>query len=293
MKKAILAIIALLACRAAISADYDFYANTVYPGAKLRPDVELYKVKQAGKGNPLAYERREVDWWPRNGVDFIAIKKGMPLRSWTLRAGPLKTIKGGNATPVLEEMTTLEAKQNCGDRFFRQIKGYLYPPATGKFTFVFAADDQGSLFLSTDEEPANKKRIAWNPVWAKHRRWNMFPSQTSAKILLEAGKRYYIEVVHQEQSNGDHVSVGWQGPSIDAITIIDGEFLSGLDGKRGTIVAERKTTPILGKRQAWSTPVQFKAHLIGFRGMGNTMTSKFGGGDGGPREPAICKGNFT
>ncbi|MBT3296061.1 MAG: hypothetical protein HN383_12380 [Verrucomicrobia bacterium] len=287
MHKAALTVLSLLACQAAIAADYDFYANTRYPGAKLRPDVELYDVKQPGGGDPLTYERREVDWWPRKGVDIIAVKKGMPLRTWTLRAGPLKTISAGDVKPVLEEMETLESKKNTGDRFFRRIRGYLYPPASGEFTFVFAADDQGSLFLSTDEKPENKKRIAWNSVWAKHRRWNMFASQTSEKILLEGGKRYYIEVVHQEQSFGDHVSVGWQGPSIDAITIIDGEFLSGMDGKRGTIVAERKTTPVVGKRQAWSAPGKFEAHLIGFRGMGNTMTSTFGGGDGGPREPGV------
>ncbi|MDE0840230.1 MAG: PA14 domain-containing protein, partial [Kiritimatiellae bacterium] len=256
MRKAIFTIIALLVCRAAMAADYDFYANTVYPGATRRPDVELYKVKQAGKGDPLAYERRDVDWWPRKGVDIIAAKKGMPLRTWTLRTGPLKVSDGAAVEPVLEEMETLEAKQNSGDRFFRRIRGYLYPPATGEFTFVFAADDQGSLFLSTDEKPENKKRIAWNAVRAKHRRWNMFASQTSEMIPLEAGKRYYVEVVHQEQSYGDHVSVGWKGPSIDAITIIDGEFLSGLDGKRGKIVAERKTTPTIGKRQAWSAPQQ-------------------------------------
>ncbi|MDP6110505.1 MAG: hypothetical protein QF473_40630 [Planctomycetota bacterium] len=47
--------------------------------------IELYKVKQAGKGDPLAYQRREVEWWPRKGVDIIAVKKGMPLRTWTLR----------------------------------------------------------------------------------------------------------------------------------------------------------------------------------------------------------------
>ena len=287
MKKYAFMTVVLLVCQWASAAGYDFYANTRYPGPELRQDVELYKVKQAGKGDPLAYERREVDWWPRKGVDIIAVKKGMPLRTWALRAGPLQTISAGEAKPVLEEMATLEAKSNAGDRFFRKIVGYLYPPASGEFTFVFAADDQGSLFLSTDETPENKKRIAWNSVLAKHRRWNMFASQTSEKIQLEAGKRYYIEVVHQEQTYGDHVSVGWKGPSIDAIAIIDGEFLSGLDGKRGTIVAERKTTPVLGKRQVWSTPAQFDAHLIGFRGMGNTMTSTFGGGDGGPREPGV------
>lgn len=70
---------------AAAADDYDFYAGLRYPGAKLRPDVGVYKVKEEGAGDPKAYERREVDWWPRKGVDIIDVKEGMPLRTWTLR----------------------------------------------------------------------------------------------------------------------------------------------------------------------------------------------------------------
>jgi len=73
-------------CAGARADDYDFYAGLQYPGAKLRSDVDVYKVKEAGKGDPKAYERREVDWWPRKGVDTIDVKEGMPLRTWTLRA---------------------------------------------------------------------------------------------------------------------------------------------------------------------------------------------------------------
>jgi len=65
------------------AADYDFYAATQYPGAKLRDGVDIYKVRQAGKGDAKAYERREVNWWPRKGVDIIEVKPGMPLRTWT------------------------------------------------------------------------------------------------------------------------------------------------------------------------------------------------------------------
>ena len=178
-------------------APYDFYANTVYPGPKLRPDVEFYQVTQAGKGDPLAYERREVDWWPRKGVDVVEVKPGMPLRTWTWLAGAFDPVKGKGADeePVEEVMETLEAEKDVAERFFRRIVGYLYPPATGEYTFVFAADDRGALYLSSDERPENKKRIAWNQTWAKHRRWNMFASQTSDAIPLEGGQRYYLEVV--------------------------------------------------------------------------------------------------
>jgi hypothetical protein len=73
-------------CAGAAADDYDFYAGLRYPGPKLRPDVDLYKVKkEAGNGDPKAYERREVDWWPRKGVDIIEIKDGMIEREWTWR----------------------------------------------------------------------------------------------------------------------------------------------------------------------------------------------------------------
>ncbi|MHC4199336.1 MAG: hypothetical protein ACYSU0_05045, partial [Planctomycetota bacterium] len=77
-------------CAGAAAADYDFYGGVRYPGAKLRPDVELYKVKRSGRGDAKAYERREVDWWPRKGVDVIDIKRGMPLRTWTWKSKPLR-----------------------------------------------------------------------------------------------------------------------------------------------------------------------------------------------------------
>jgi len=77
-------------CAGAAAAEaYDFYADLQYPGATRREDVDLYKVKQAGKGGPKAYERREVDWWPRKGADFVEVKQGMPLRTWTLRTQQL------------------------------------------------------------------------------------------------------------------------------------------------------------------------------------------------------------
>ena len=72
-----------LICVGAVAENYDFYAATQYPGAKLRPGVDIYKVKQAGKSEPKAYQRREVNWWPRKGVDIIDVKPGMPLRTWT------------------------------------------------------------------------------------------------------------------------------------------------------------------------------------------------------------------
>jgi len=72
-------------CAGAAADGYDFYAGLQYPGAKLRPGVDIYKVKDTGKGDPKAYEQREVNWWPRKGVDVIEMKDGMIEREWTWR----------------------------------------------------------------------------------------------------------------------------------------------------------------------------------------------------------------
>lgn len=65
---------------------YDFFGLSRYPeGGRLLPDVDLYKPVQLGSGEATAYERREVAWWPRKGVDVIEVKRGMIEREWTWR----------------------------------------------------------------------------------------------------------------------------------------------------------------------------------------------------------------
>jgi len=88
MKRNLISILtALCSLVASVAAGdgYDFYGGLRYPGAGLRADVDVYKVTQRGNGDPQAYARREVQWWPRKGVDAIEIHEGMPLRTWTLQ----------------------------------------------------------------------------------------------------------------------------------------------------------------------------------------------------------------
>ena len=83
-------IVCIVACtfvpHAVAETHYEFYRGSQYPGKGLRPGVELREVITPG-GAPKEYIRREVKFWPRKGVDFIEIDKGMPLRSWTLSKG--------------------------------------------------------------------------------------------------------------------------------------------------------------------------------------------------------------
>ncbi len=112
-----------------------------------------------------------------------------------------------------------------------RLRGYVHPPVTGDYIFYIASDDQGALYLSTDEYPASKQLIATEPQWGGSRDWfgvERRPNQEniSAPIHLEAGQRYYLEALQKEGGGGDNVAVAWQIPGGDFEGPIPGSRLS-------------------------------------------------------------------
>lgn len=122
-------------------------------------------------------------------------------------------------------LPALEAPLSFANDYGQRLRGYLHPPSDGDYTFWIAADDAAELWLSTDSDPANKQLIASVPTWTQSRQWDKHGSQQSAPIQLEAGTRYYIEVLHKDLDQKDNLSVAWQPPGEER-AIIDGEFLS-------------------------------------------------------------------
>ncbi len=113
------------------------------------------------------------------------------------------------------------------DNYGQRLRGYLHVPQTGAYTFYLAGDNECALYLSVDEDPAGKKEIARMSGWTYFREFDKYPStQESFPLYLEAGQKYYIEVLHKEATSNDHVSVGWTGPGINEIEIIQGGYLS-------------------------------------------------------------------
>ena len=124
-----------------------------------------------------------------------------------------------------ELVTKLEGPVNWGDNYGSRFLGYLNPLTSGIYTFWIAADDTGYLLLSTNDDPANSIFIAYVQAPTGWQAWDTYPSQQSSPISLEAGQRYYIEVLHKEDTGDDNVSVAWQGPGITR-QVIDGIYLS-------------------------------------------------------------------
>ncbi|MCJ8166739.1 PA14 domain-containing protein [Pontibacter sp. E15-1] len=113
----------------------------------------------------------------------------------------------------ISELTLFEAPSNVSDNYGQRVRGFVTAPENGQYTFWIAADDKAELYLSSTEDPASKVRIAFTDNYTYSREWVKYPSQQSAKIMLQAGKRYYIEALHIEGGGGDNLAVGWQLPS--------------------------------------------------------------------------------
>ncbi len=113
---------------------------------------------------------------------------------------------------VTLSLNSFEYGQNYGDNYGARVRGYICPPVTGAYTFYIAGDDQAGLYLSTDDDTANKTLIAYNESAVRFRAYNTYSTQKSAPINLVKGKRYYIETLHKEATANDHLSVAWQIP---------------------------------------------------------------------------------
>ncbi len=110
-------------------------------------------------------------------------------------------------------LSTFETGVNTGMNYYGQrLRTFAVPPANGAYTFWISSDDSSALFLSTDEDPAHKRLVASVAAWTNSREWTKEPNQQSAPIVLEAGRRYYLEALMQQGQGGDNLAVRWQLP---------------------------------------------------------------------------------
>jgi len=118
-------------------------------------------------------------------------------------------------------VSSFESGVNFADNYANRFSGYFIPPTTGNYIFFISGDDDSDLFLSTDDNPSNKKLIAQEVSWSNSRQWLTAGGGTSTPeakrsdsfdgtqwpggntIKLTAGKRYYLEGVHHEGTGGD------------------------------------------------------------------------------------------
>lgn len=147
-------------------------------------------------------------------LDVIDTGSSVSREIWTNAPGlGVTNIPLQRAASLVNTLGTLEGITNYGDNYGERIRGYLTAPTTGNYYFWIAANNAAELWISNDDEPANKVRRAYviNPRLTTPRQWALQPSQRSGWLALEAGKRYYLEILHKAGAGfNDHWSVAWR-----------------------------------------------------------------------------------
>jgi hypothetical protein len=153
---------------------------------------------------------------------------------------------------------------NQGDNYGERLRGYICPPYTGNYTFYVTGNDTYELWLSTDNKPANKSRIAYG-VQAGITEWEATATQKSGVIALTAGQRYYIEVLHKESDHDDYIGVGWLLPSGELERPIAASRLSPFNGN-DVSPNVTLTTPANSGNYATGTSITLTASASDFNG---------------------------
>ncbi len=112
--------------------------------------------------------------------------------------------------PASDMVTSAEDSTNYGANSGERLRGYFTAPSTGNYYFWIAASGNAELWISNNSEPVNKVRRAiasgTNP-----RTWDAKQTQKSPWLSLVAGKKYYLEALHNTGagSQASHLSVAW------------------------------------------------------------------------------------
>ncbi len=140
------------------------------------------------------------------------------------------------------ELTLFEGPANIGTNYGTRIRGYICPPATGNYYFYISSNDHSELWLSNNEDPASRVRIAYVTGATGSRQWNKFPTQRSVAIPLIQGGKYFIEALHKQGVGTDHIAVGWELPNGTLERPIPGSHLSPFENNAATTAFDPENT---------------------------------------------------
>jgi eukaryotic-like serine/threonine-protein kinase len=118
----------------------------------------------------------------------------------------------------IEPIGRFEIASDRAHHYGARLTGYLIPPVTGDYVLYLASDEESILYLSPNED-ARRMRAVAREVRSAPRQWRkpetLQPNEfgrVSSPVPLEAGRRYYVEVLHKEGAGDDHLAVAWQLP---------------------------------------------------------------------------------
>ena len=138
-------------------------------------------------------------------------------RAWWTVANALSPAEPGRPAgpPTGREILgkAFETPVHQATNFAAQYRGFLIPPITGSYKFWIANESASELWLSTDETPAGKIKIAEVTRSTPYHKWPHTHEAESAPVNLEAGRHYYLELWQRQPSGSTQLAVRWQLPN--------------------------------------------------------------------------------
>ena len=153
----------------------------------------------------------------QDGVpDGESIAGNVFMERWELKHHPrLYEIAYHEREDVSSVFTLDRLEWNAGPvtyetSFGYRIRGYIIAPETGFYRFWVYGDDFVEFWLSHNHSPVNARRVAFNPSWNFEGGYEQYGGQSSVRIELQAGKRYYFDIFHYGDPVSDYFAVAWQ-----------------------------------------------------------------------------------
>ncbi|MBE2215944.1 MAG: DUF1800 family protein [Opitutaceae bacterium] len=187
--------------------------------------------------------------------------------------------------------------------FTERIRGYITAPTSGDYRFWLAASGPAEFRFADSGQPGDKivrARVA-NTTAAQE--WTREPGQASPLLRLQAGQRYYFEIVRAQSASTGHVALGWLQPGqtgVRPFEVVPGYVLSpyvaeaaASDGSTVYLAPLRPPTGVgsaaSGVASLALAADQTSATLaLRFSGLSSEATNiqvYFGGADAGPTTP--------
>ncbi|MGD9636853.1 MAG: hypothetical protein AB7U97_26455 [Pirellulales bacterium] len=152
------------------------------------------------------------DGWRAYPPDAV----GVAFESWEGYTGAdVVNIEPGALRSSIDYLYEFSSPRDRGDNQGTRLSGLLWVAKSGLYTFWFTSDDEGMLFLSKDDQPANKDLIATS----------LYRTTETTPVQLEAGIYYYIEAISKESYGDDFLTVEWIGPGLPDREIVGAQHI--------------------------------------------------------------------
>ena len=144
-------------------------------------------------------------------LNVLQTSGGITREVWPgVPGGSITSIPFATAPASTSLLTSLAAPSDVADDYGVRIRGFITAPIGGEYRFFLRGDQSAVFSLSNDDEPVNLWKRAELTAPSASASWS--GAATSPLLHLEAGHRYYLEILHKAAQGTDHLALGWSKP---------------------------------------------------------------------------------